>query len=294
MQSVTESEFDLFKRLSNPNRIDLNKTSVVSRALEREIASPTQAQKSEVKSEVRPEVPIFEVPQVPTEVPTHVGPPVSVKSCATSEHDDTMDRQAMLVELNMLKMDGITLSRHFTMNDSLDDMTFEINRIRSNTMASEAAAVGTTGLQMAMMMAEAANKKWGPILHLDGWANTVSANQASYNSVFARLYRKHWSRGGQISPELQLAGMLAASAFMTHAGQSFDFDSLKNMVQTQPTQPQNGAFTKRPSMRKPSPMPAPPAPAPAPDTSEADELRKEVAALRSQLHKHVVSPISTF
>jgi hypothetical protein len=287
MQSVTESEFDLFKRLSNPNRIDLNKTSVVSRALEREIESPTQAQKSEVPI---CEIPIFEV-QVP-EVPTHVGPAVSVKSCATSEHDDTMDRQAMLVELNMLKMDGIILSRHFTINDSLEDMTFEINRIRSNTMASEAAAVGTTGLQMAMMMAEAANKRWGPILHLDGWANTVSTNQRSYNLVFARLYRKHWRQGGQISPELQLAGMLAASAFMTHAGQSFDFDSLKNMMPNQPTQPQTGAFTKRPSMRKPSPMPAPPAP--APDTSEADELRKEVAALRSQLHKHVASPIAGF
>jgi hypothetical protein len=220
-----------------------------------------------------------------------------------------MEKQAVLVELNQLKMDGVELSRHFTMEDSLSDMTFEINRIRSNSMASEAASVATTGLQMMMLGVEAANKKWGPVLHLDGWANTVSENQATYHSVFTRLYRKHWSKGGQVSPEVQLALMVGGSAFLTHAGQSVDFGSLKNMASsfvkptapTPPTQtPGEGAFSKRPTMRKPTGMRKPtdlPTP-PQPDTtayqSEIEELKRERAALQSQLHQQAFTPPMVF
>ena len=313
---ATESEFDIFKALSNPKRIDLNKASVVSRALEREISEP-KLPPVELCPPVEscPPVEPCRESRPPVEPCRESRPPVeswesrsekSVRSVSERSYkaaDDMMDRQASLVELNQLKMQGILLSREFTMSDSLADMTFEINRIRSKTMAAEAAVVGTTMLRMVMLGTETANRKWGPILNLDGWSNTVKDNQESYNSVFSRLYRKHFSKGGQISPEVQLAGMLGASAFMTHVGQTTDFDSMKKMASAafmaNPVEPkQEGAFTKRPTMRKPTPMPEP-VPPPPPDIdykAEVEELRRERAVLQSQLrnHSHFTQPPVVF
>ena len=289
---ATESEFAIFKTLANPKRIDLGKSSV-ERALDREINSPAQ-----INSPARINSPASVRAPIPESVGHSRAPSVASRR-SEPEPDDTMEKQAALVELNQLKQGGVELSRQFTMEDNMSDMTFEINRIRSNNMAAEAAGVATAGLQMLMRATEAANSRWGPVMHLDGWSNTVSQNQAAYHSVFARLYRKHWSKGGQIAPEVQLAFMLGGSAFLTHVGQTVDFDAMKNLVQglTQPAQaqaPAEGAFSKRPSMRRPSAPPPAPAPAPAAPAmayqSEIEELRRERAELQAQLHQQVSLP----
>jgi hypothetical protein len=296
---ATESEFNIFKALANPRHVDLNKSSVVSRALERELNG---APPSPPPPRSAPPAPPSPRSHPPTPVPSLR---VSEKSWrAPSEVDDTEEKQAALVELNQLKMDGVILSRHFTMDDALGDMTFEINRIRSNGMASEAAVMATAGLGMVLKGLEAANKQWGPVLHLDGWSDTVASNQSTYKSVFTRLYRKHFSKGAQMSPEVQLAMMVGGSAVMTHVGANVDFDSINNMMSgfMKPAAPAapaqtagEGAFSHRPTMKKPSPMPPPPPP-PRPDTTqhqiEIEELKRERAALQAQLrHQTMGAPV---
>lgn len=335
----TNSEFELFKSLSNPRKTNFAKTSVVSRAIEKELSNSPPPPPSPSPSLTRPpSLPPIKSPQLFPLSPPRSESLRSVRSYRDEEPrmeeedpEDVTEKQALLVELNQLKMEGVILSRDFSMADSVGDMRFEVNRIRTNGAASDAANLATSCLQMAVMGAETANNKWGPILHLNGWSQTVSGQQEAYRSVFTQLYKKHFKKGTSVSPEVQLALLVGGSAFMTHLGQSVDGDmkdffmnNIPNLVPgvakskpspppppsysppppppSQPSPP--GAFTQRPSMKRPSPIPKPtpipPTPSPQPQQTssmreaEIDQFRAKIqdmenerAALRAQLHQQV-------
>jgi hypothetical protein len=214
------------------------------------------------------------------------------------------EKQALMVELNELRGSGVLLSRDFTMGDNVGDMRFEVNRVRANSAATNAGAMGTLGLQFFMRSVESANSKWGPILHMDGLAQTVDENKEVYRSVFSQLYKKHCKRGGGIGPELQLAGLIGGSAIATHLGHviGHDKDEIKSFISSnipqslkgsqaspppppppttnhQPTAPPSeGAFTQRPSMRRPSPMPQSQPNPQHVHNAELEAMRRERAA----------------
>ena len=315
----TKSEFELFKSLSNPRKTNFAKTSVVSAAIENELRNSPPPREEEHE---RPE--FFPSPQPSSR------PPPSESSRGSHHHqettpppppeeddgfDDVAEKQALLVELNDIRSRGVVLSRNFTMDDRLGDMRFEVNRIRSNWAASDAADMATGYMQMAMYGIEKANNKWGPVLHLDGWARSVDSNKESYRSVFTQLYKKYVRKGGATSPELSLALLLGGGAFGTHLGHTMKDGEMQNvanlmpnlMSSTKPPPPppqeppsRGGAFTNRPTMRGPTPIPkpqVPPAP-PAPPPSSTHQtmyemkieaLEKEKAALQAQLHQRVNS-----
>lgn len=317
----SKSEFDLFKSLSNPRKTNFAKTSAVSRAIDKELSNSPPPSPSPSPSLTRPpSLPPIKSPQLFPLRSESLGSVGSYRDEPQREDpEDVTEKQALLMELNQLKMEGVILSRDFTMADSVGDMRFEVNRIRTNGAASDAANMATSCLQMAVMGAETANNKWGPILHLNGWSQTVSSQHEAYRSVFTQLYKKHFKRGTSVSPEVQLALLVGGSAFMTHLGQSVDGD-MKNFfmnnipnlvpgVKSKPSPPPPpshspppppGAFTQRPSMKRPSPIPTPtpppmPTPMPMPQTSpeidqfkaKIQEMENERAALRAQLHQQV-------
>lgn len=256
--SASASEFELFKTLSNPRRTDFTKSSVVSHALEKELhkidtdpptlpcISPRSSHHSRTSHR--------------SNVSKHSR--TSYRSNASvHSQEDSGEKQSLLVELNQLKMDGVTLSRAFTMDDSVGDMRFEVNRIRANGAASDAGAIATSALFVLLGGIEQANTHFGPIAHLTGWSTTVTKNQNTYNSVFSQLYKKHFRKGGGLSPEVQLAMLIGGSAIATHMGNSSDAardmfkNTMPNLNPTQPASEQAGAFSKRPPMRRPSPIP---------------------------------------
>lgn len=224
---------------------------------------------------------------------------------------DAADKQATLIELEMLSRDGVRLSRVFTMADSLDDMLFELNRIQSNFDTVSAVSMMTDGLQLGMKGLEFANSRWGPILHLDGWSNTIDHDRERFKRVLTKLYKKHWRRGAMMTPEAELAMMLGGSAVLHHLQHKMganpasnkngifgSFGNIMNMfggaaktadeprgrsTTTQPT------ATARPAMRRPNFPSEPLRPAAAPSASDKspettindDTTRRERTFLKS-------------
>jgi len=321
MGGPTDSEFEIFKNLSNPQCTNFDKSSVVLRALQEEIEQPSSP----------PPSPVWSLPSVtsPRRQPSEYSEPrrpLSVASVAPKqpieeeEVDDVAEKQALLVELNSLSMKGVKLSRQFTMNDPIGDMTFELNRLQSDMMANDAAVIATDAMIMGLRGVELANNKWGPILHLDGWADNARAKNDAYKNVFTRLYKKYVRKPGAASPEITLLGLLGGSALMTHLDHVGGGQTAKVLLQAtsgmgkraqgafaqrpsfgthetpRPDMPQPGHRPdmpkpgQRPAMPKPGQKTSPPPPrGPSPAELENAKLKEELNALKTHLHQAATS-----
>ena len=306
MPGATDSEFNIFKTLTNPGRTDFESgASVVSRAINDEL------HKSGGGS------PNYTPPSSPRR--SHYGDADESSSRARRsepEPEDACEKQSMLLELNALAREGVLLTRAFTMEDSQADMLFELNRIRANLDAASSVGMMLQALKMGMVGMELANNKWGPIMHLTGWSSVIDNDSERYRRVLGKLYKKHWRTGAMMSPELELAMLLGGGAFMHHVSHKLGGDvspsggggggglaGLFSMftgapatgaAPPPPAPPADmaggGSFSQRPPMRRPTTASSTPPPE-ATQThdhkmaAEMEELRAERAMLQAQLRK---------
>lgn len=137
--------------------------------------------------------------------------------------DEATEKASILNDLEDLKRrHGVRLSRPMTMEDSLSDLQYEmkkhllvLDRDRGVKFMKDALKVGASALV-------GANDRFGPFLHLDGWAQAFSAEIENYDQALGSLYKKYWSRRGQsMSPEAQLAFGIGSSMAMHHFKNKF-------------------------------------------------------------------------
>lgn len=128
-----------------------------------------------------------------------------------------MEKQGYLLELQ--KFQGppynIKLTREYTMDDSLGDIQFEYDRIKSNLTTANNVALIRDTLGFVFTGIESANHRWGPILQLDGWADSFIEDRQRYDHVLERLYKKHW-RLGNMSPEAEFGWLIGSSMVKHH------------------------------------------------------------------------------
>lgn len=139
--------------------------------------------------------------------------------------EESHEKQEFLAELKRYR--GQT-SREFSMEDTLTDIQFEYDRIKSQENAQNVVRIMGLVLQAIVYAIQWGNSKVGPILKLDNgetsWAMETSerVNNREFDTVLEKLYRKHW-RKGSMSPEAELAMMLIGSAgvfhFQTHVNE---------------------------------------------------------------------------
>lgn len=122
----------------------------------------------------------------------------------------------VLRKLEALEHRGIKLTKHYTMESSLDEMTAEFEMIKD-----EKEKKSSVKFQGKMMMAmvtglEWLNTKFDPFdLKLDGWAESVTENIDDYDEIFGELHEKYKSKA-KMAPELKLLFQLGGSAVMLH------------------------------------------------------------------------------
>lgn len=310
MGGPTDSEFEMFKNLSNPQCTNFDNTSTVSRAILEEVHNPSTPPQRRPASDP----PLSrQGSDPPLSRQGSVRPPSVVSERNTTHReevvDDPAEKQSVLVELHALSRKGVQLSREFTMDDPIGDMTFELNRLQSDMVAADAAVIATDAMIMGMRGLEVANRKWGPILQLDGWADDARSKNDAYKNVFMRLYKKYVRKPGVAQPELALLGLIGGSAIMTHLDHVEGGQAAKAIlhVASGMGKTAQGAFTQRPvfgsapprpdmprpDMQRPS-MPKPgqkatPPPGPSPVELENARLKEELGALKTQLHQTATS-----
>lgn len=133
-----------------------------------------------------------------------------------SAEDILREKFVILRKLNALEEKGVSLSKHYSMDSSLDEMKGEYEYIiaekeKKNSMGFQAKVLTTliTGLEFL-------NNKFDPFdVKLDGWSEQINENIDDFDDIFAELHEKYKSKA-KMAPELRLMMQLAGSGMMIH------------------------------------------------------------------------------
>jgi hypothetical protein len=134
-----------------------------------------------------------------------------------------------LRKLEEIEKKGITLSKKYSMQSSLDEMKGEYEMIKSEKEKHASIKFQQKCLMACITGMEFLNQKFDPFdLKLDGWAESVNENVDEYDDVFGELHEKYASKA-KIAPELKLLFMLGGSAVMVHMTNTMFKSSMPGM-----------------------------------------------------------------
>lgn len=134
-----------------------------------------------------------------------------------------------LRKLEEIEKKGITLSKKYSMQSSLDEMKGEFEMIKSEKEKKASIKFQQKCLMACITGMEFLNNKFDPFdLKLDGWAESVNENVDEYDDVFGELHEKYASKA-KIAPELKLLFMLGGSAVMVHMTNTMFKSSMPGM-----------------------------------------------------------------
>ena len=297
MSTVSSTDVDIFRRLSNPEVVDINvsgnnSTRLMAAHMRKAIArATTEAAAQEVQDEneeeedeepqsgtgggssssaaaaapsrlsqamssmatqrstpvEQPPEPMPRIPEVPrpptrpeTSAPTipmpRVAPSMPARpepSVISEEASDgeaepgprdpetqRLEKQGLLIDLQALQRKGVTLSRQFSMKDSIESIELELQKQQNNLSTAAAVTFMRDALRMAFTGIEIANAKMGPILSIDGWAESLSSDMKRFDGALERLYRRYW-RKTTMSPIMELAWIILGSLVTCHFKNKF-------------------------------------------------------------------------
>jgi predicted transcriptional regulator len=128
---------------------------------------------------------------------------------------ERLEKQGFLIELQALESRGAKLSRRFGMQDTLGELEFEVNRQTSLLNTQSTVSFMKDSLRLLVNAVEIANTRFGPVLAMDGWAESIVSDMNRFNSPFEKIYKRYW-RKQQVSPIMELGWILLGSLVMTH------------------------------------------------------------------------------
>ena len=143
--------------------------------------------------------------------------------------EERKEKSDLINKLNRLEGKGFTISRRFTMDNSLDEIKQEFDRL-TDARKLETSLKFQKQMMMGMVTGlELMNEKFNPFdWQLKGWSESVNENIDDFDEVFEELYDKYKGKGN-MPPEARLLFMLAGSGFMFHMSNSFFRSKMPSM-----------------------------------------------------------------
>ena len=133
-----------------------------------------------------------------------------------SQEELLREKFKALRKLEGLEKKGVKLSKHYTMESSLQEMQGEYELIISEKETSASCKFQGRMLMAAVTGLEFLNNRFDPFdVKLDGWAEQLNENIDDYDEIFAELHEKYKSKA-KMAPELKLLFQLGGSAIMVH------------------------------------------------------------------------------
>lgn len=133
-------------------------------------------------------------------------------------HEDefsNQEKRKYLLDLEKLKLQGIKLTKDYTMNDSLADIRFEYDSHRSNYDVVDSINYMKDILGFSFTLIESLNQRFGPILQLRGWSTYMKNNMGRFDRLLERAYHRFW-RQGQPSPFMEFGFLVFGTMIMWH------------------------------------------------------------------------------
>jgi hypothetical protein len=169
-------------------------------------------------TEVKREEPnIFSNSQTSSSSTIHLDQPQS----RVVNENDKKEKIELLNKLQRLEQKGFDVSRRFTMDNNLEEIRDEYNRLVDAQHLAASLRFQRQALMGIVTGLEWANGKFDPFdLKLDGWSESVHENVEDFDEIFEELYDKYKERG-KMPPEARLILALGGSGFMCHVSNTF-------------------------------------------------------------------------
>ena len=144
--------------------------------------------------------------------------PVQQNRDPEKEKKDKID---YLNKLQRLEQKGFPVARKFTMDNSLDEIKQEYDRLVDARNLEGSLRFQRQALMGVVTGLEWMNNRFDPFdLNLEGWSESVHENVEDFDEIFEELYDKYKDRG-KMPPEARLLFSLAGSGFMVHVSNTF-------------------------------------------------------------------------
>lgn len=161
---------------------------------------------------------------------TASGPSINLAAANRMNPDEERKKKIDLInKLNRLETKGYTLSKHFSMDNSLEEIQLEYDRLVDAKNLEGSIRFQRQCLMGAVTGMEFLNGKFNPFdWQLEGWSESVHESIEDYDEVFEELYDKYKGRGN-MPPEAKLLMTLVGSGFMFHMSNSFFRSKMANV-----------------------------------------------------------------
>ena len=277
MDQATESQFQLFRTLANPDRTDFNQThpapilETVPEVPERPpspfVAAPINAPSESHSERKRKKKKKKKKRERDTPPPSESGQSKRSRSDGIdgSEYSKTKPGKAeklqYLMNLKRLRQQGCVLTREYSTEDRLEEIKYEFERQKMNLDTVNGVSLLKDGFKLGCSGIEMVNNKLGPFLKLNGWSEHVTKDMSRFDSVLTRIYLKYMNRTTSMNPIVELGFLLCGSLLMFHFQNSVFGGVAKEAPSAPPPsvpidrnmQPpeRRRATMKRPTMRRP-------------------------------------------
>ena len=150
------------------------------------------------------------------------GPSINLAAAThLSIEEERKKKMELINKLNRLEGKGYSLTKRFTMDNALDEIQQEFDRLVDAKNLEASLRFQRQCLMGVATGAEFLNSKFNPFdWDLDGWSESVHENIEDFDEVFEELYDKYKGRGN-MPPEAKLLMSLVGSGFMFHMSNSF-------------------------------------------------------------------------
>ena len=161
---------------------------------------------------------------------TSTGPSINLSSANRMNPEEEKKKKIELInKLNRLESKGYTLTKHFSMDNTLDEIQQEYDRLVDAKSLESSIRFQRQCLMGVVTGFEFINGKFNPFdWQLEGWSESVHENVEDYDEVFEELYDKYKGRGN-MPPEAKLMMTLVGSGFMFHMSNSFFRQKMSNV-----------------------------------------------------------------
>ena len=146
---------------------------------------------------------------------------LSPASGRLSPEDERKEKVDLLNKLQRMEQKGLTPSRRFTMDNTLEEIKTEFTRLADARNLESSIRFQRQAMMSVVTGMQWMNDKFDPFdLKLDGWSESVHENLEDFDEIFEELYDKYKERG-KMPPEARLVMALAGSGFMCHVSNTF-------------------------------------------------------------------------
>lgn len=158
------------------------------------------------------------------------GPSIQLASAnRVNPEEERKKKMEIINKLNRLESKGYSLTKRFTMDNTMEEIQQEYDRLVDAKNLEASLRFQRQCLMGVVTGAEFLNSKFNPFdWELDGWSESVHENIEDFDEVFEELYDKYKGRGN-MPPEAKLLMSLVGSGFMFHMSNSFFRSKVSNM-----------------------------------------------------------------